>query len=83
MTATRLGLLLAEAGRHPDAATVLLDAALLWHQATGGWDAGDLRNLKRERAVIGQAAFDQLVAAKVPANLRTALNSGIDKSDDS
>ena len=78
MTATRLGLLLAETGRHADAATVLLDAALLWHQVTGGWDVGDLRNLKRERAIIGQAAFDQLAAAKIPQDLRESLDSGIE-----
>lgn len=83
MTATQLGLLLAETGRHTDAATVLLDAALFWHQATGGWDAGDLQNLKRERAIIGQDAFGQLAAARIPQDLRTSLDSGIDSAEDS
>jgi hypothetical protein len=76
-TTTLLGLLLAETGRHADAAATLLDAALLWHQQTGGWDANDLRNLTRERAAIGQDAFSRLVAAKVPRDLRQSLHSGI------
>ena len=82
MTATRLGLVLAETGRHADAADVLIDGALLWHQLTGGWDTGDLRYLKRERAILGQAAFDQLAAAKVPQDLRQSLDSGLDSADD-
>jgi tetratricopeptide (TPR) repeat protein len=76
-TASRLGMLLAEAGRHSDAAAILMDAALLWRQATSTWDPGDLRNLKGQSAIIGQAAFTQLVAAKVPADLQESLNSAI------
>ena len=81
-TATQLGLVLAETGRHADAAAVLMDAALLWHQLTGGWDTGNLRYLKRERAILGQATFSQLAAAKVPQNLRQSLDSGIDSAED-
>ena len=80
--ATMLGLLLAETGRHHDAASVLLDAAQLWNQATGGWAAGDLRNLKRERTVIGSEAFEQLVATKVSQDVRAALNARIDSAED-
>lgn len=65
----------------PDAATELLDAALLWHQATGSWDPGGLRNLKQERAIIGQAAFDRLAAAKIPQDLRTSLDAGIQNAE--
>jgi tetratricopeptide (TPR) repeat protein len=82
MSATRLGLLLAETGRHADAAAVLLDAALLWHQGTGDWDPGDLRNLRQERAAIGQAAFDQLVATKIPQDLQASLGAGVDSVAD-
>jgi hypothetical protein len=81
-TAARLGLVLAGAGRHDDAAVVLIDGALLWHQLTGGWDTGDLRYLRRERAILGQAAFGRLAAAKVPQDLRQSLGSGIDGAED-
>ncbi len=83
VSATQLGLLLAETGRHADATSTLLDAALLWHQAAGGWDSGDLRSLKRERTIIGLDAFEQLAAARVPSDLRTSLTSGIDSAEDS
>ena len=81
MTAARLGLFLAESGRHADAAPTLMDAALLWHQETGGWDADDLRHLKRERAVIGQDTFSQLVTMKVPQELQRSLYSGIESAE--
>jgi hypothetical protein len=71
---------LAERGSHADAARSLLDAALLWHQVTGGWDAGDLRYLKRERSIIGLTAFDQL-AARIPQDLRSSLDSGIETAE--
>jgi tetratricopeptide (TPR) repeat protein len=83
VSATSLGLLLAETGRHADAAAVLLDAALLWHQAIGNWDAGDLQNLKQERAVIGTTAFSRLTAAKIPQDLRTSLDSAIENAEHS
>jgi hypothetical protein len=70
----RLGLLLAMTGRHPGATMLLLDAALLRHDATAPWDPGDLRNLRQERATIGKAAFDQLATAKVPLDLRASLD---------
>ena len=57
---------------------MLLDAALLWHQQTGGWDADDLKYLKRERAAIGQDTFSQLVASKVQPDLHQSLYSGIE-----
>ena len=82
MTTSRLGLLFAAVGRHDDAAAALLDAALTWHQVTGNWDAGDLTNLKRERAIIGSDAFEQFVAAKIPEDLRTSLVSGVDAAED-
>ena len=82
MTATQFGLLLAETGRHADAAAMLIDAALLWHQVTGKWDPGDLQNLKPESAIIGQDAFARLVTAKVPADLQSSLYSGIESVED-
>jgi tetratricopeptide (TPR) repeat protein len=77
ITATVLGLLLAETDRHADAAATLIDAAVIRHQQTGEWDADDLRYLKRERGVIGQDAFSQLVTAKLPQVLQRSLYSGI------
>lgn len=57
MTATQLGLLLAEAGRRHRAAPVLLDAALLWHQAADQWDpAGQRDTAQRGADLIGQRA---------------------------
>jgi tetratricopeptide (TPR) repeat protein len=82
IVATQLGLVLAETGQHPDAAMTLMDAALLWHQLTGTWDTGDLRYLKRERAILGPAAFNQLAEAKVPRKLRQSLDSGLDSAED-
>ena len=82
VTATRLGLLLAETGRHLEAAATLLNAALLRYQATGRWDPEDLRNLKRERAAIGLDPFERLTAANVPEDLRTSLNSGIESTEE-
>jgi tetratricopeptide (TPR) repeat protein len=82
VTAAHLALLLAESGRHREAATVQLDSALLSRQAIGGWDPGDLRNLKRERAIIGQTAFNQLTAEKVPQELRASLAAGLDSAED-
>jgi hypothetical protein len=55
MTATRLGLLLAKDGGNADAAGMLLDGAVAWHQLTGDWDPADLRYLKRERQIIGES----------------------------
>ena len=75
-TATALGRMLAETGRHAEAAAVLLDAALLWHQVAGKWNPGHLRDLNQQRAAIGQDAFSQLVAAKVPRDLQPSLPLG-------
>jgi hypothetical protein len=75
--------LLAATGRHSDAAAMLIDAALLWQQVVGGWDPGDLRHLKNESAVIGQATFEQLVTAKVPPDLQESLTSGIESAEES
>ena len=72
-TATRLGLVLAESGRHDEATAILVDAAVGWYQLTGTWDPVDLRYLKRERELIGDEAFITLVAAKVPPEIQTAL----------
>src|SRR5262249_3934325 len=81
VNATWLGKLLAETGRHDDATVILLDGALLWHQGTGAWGAADRRNLKREQAAIGPAAFHQLARAKVPRDLRSSLDSGIESAE--
>jgi hypothetical protein len=64
VTATQLGLLLAETGRHTDAITTLLDAAVLWHQQTGRWDTSNLRRIRRERAAVSPDAFSQLAAVR-------------------
>jgi hypothetical protein len=81
-TATRLGLLLTETGRHADAAMTLIDAMLLWHKLTGKWDTGDLRYLKRERAILGDTAFNQLAEATVRQSLQPSLDSGLDSAQD-
>ena len=83
ITATALGLVLAETGRHAEAAAVLLDGALARRQMTGSWAPADLRNLRREREIIGQAAFDQLVTAKVPEELRISLGPELETTEDS
>jgi hypothetical protein len=62
---------------------MLLDGALLGHHATSAWEPDDLRDLKRERAILGQDAFDQQVTAKVPQDLRASLESGIENAEDS
>ena len=80
-TAGHLGLLLAEQGRHVDAAAMLIDAALLWHRVTGSWDPSDLRRLLHESTVIGEAAFRQLVTAKVPPDLTSLLYSSIESTE--
>jgi tetratricopeptide (TPR) repeat protein len=81
-TAKALGRMLAEVGRHAEAAAVLLDAVLLWYQVTGNWDPGRLRDLSRERAVIGQDAFSQLLTAKIPQDLRPSLVSALHSAED-
>jgi hypothetical protein len=60
---------------------MLINAAFLWRQETAEWDVGDLQHLKRERAVIGQDAFRQLVAANVPQDPLPSLHSGIDSTE--
>lgn len=82
MAAILLGLLFAKMDRHPDAVTVLLDAALRWHQVSGNWDSGHLRILKQERAVIGEASFSQLVRANVSPDLLPSLESRLLTAED-
>ena len=45
------------------------------------WDSGDLQDLKRESAIIGQAEFSQLVASKIPPGLQRSLLSGIEDQE--
>jgi tetratricopeptide (TPR) repeat protein len=80
--ATTLGLLLAETDRHADAAIMLLGGARLWHQLTAEWDTRDLQYLKRERRLIGEADFRQIVTAKVPGELQGTLATAIDDAED-
>jgi tetratricopeptide (TPR) repeat protein len=82
LVATSLGQLLSSIDRHPDATTVLLDGALLWHQLTRNWDPDDLRDLKRERQLIGEADFQQIITVKVPRDLQEALTTAIAEADD-
>ena len=77
-TAAKLGEILAELGRHPEAAVVALDAAVSWYQLTGNWDRGDLQRLTDERQVLGGEAFAPLVSANVPQDLQEALMAAID-----
>ena len=80
--ATTLGLLFSEVGRHTDAATMLLDGALLWHQLTGKWDTKDLQYLKREHQLMDETDFSQIIAVKVPSDLQEALAAAIDNVGD-
>ena len=82
ITATVLGLLLSKVGRHTDAATMLLDGALLWYQLAGGWDNKDLQHLKRERQLISEAEFRHMIAAKVPPDVQEAFVAAIDNAED-
>jgi len=82
LEATRLGLLFSRTDRHLDAAMMLLEGALLWRQLTGNWDIADLRYLKRGRQLIGESAFKQIVATKVPNDLQESLIAAVDKADD-
>jgi tetratricopeptide (TPR) repeat protein len=82
LVATSLGGLLSSTGRHGDAAITLLNGALLWRQLTGNWDPADLRDLKRERQFIGEAAFRQLVTQKVSHGLQEALTGAVIDADD-
>jgi tetratricopeptide (TPR) repeat protein len=82
IVATSLGQMLSSIDRHFDATTILLDGALLWHQLTGNWDPAGLRYLKRERQLIGEADFKQIITAKVPHDLQEALTTAVTKADD-
>ncbi len=80
--ATSLGLLLSKVGRHTDAATMLLEGALLWYQLAGRWDTKDLHYLKREQQLISGTDFRQIITAKIPRDLRETLVAAIDNADD-
>lgn len=82
IAATGPGRLLSSFDRHVDAAMMLLDGALLWHQLTGEWATAGLRYLKRERQLIGEAHFNQIVTAKVPRDLQEAFTVAVAKADD-
>jgi len=82
-TATQLGVLLAETGRHDEAAVILIEAAVGWHQLTGDWDARDVQYLKRQRTILGQDEFGRLADAKVPQDLRQSLDSELDDAGES
>jgi tetratricopeptide (TPR) repeat protein len=80
--ARSLGLLLAKIDRHTDAALVLLEGALIWHQLAGNWNTADLQHLKRERQLISEASFRQMVTARVPRDLHETFTTAIDNADD-
>jgi tetratricopeptide (TPR) repeat protein len=79
---TRLGVLLAEAGRHKDAIAVLLDAAVIWRQEVGSWDGGSLPLLHRERTLLAQNDFAAQMAEHVPPALAHELTAAIDAASD-
>jgi tetratricopeptide (TPR) repeat protein/cellulose biosynthesis protein BcsQ len=77
VTATRLGIVLAQKGQHGDAVTALLYAATAWYQATGQWDSQDLQLLNRERRLIEPAEFTALVKAHIPASLTNEFTAAM------
>jgi hypothetical protein len=78
--ASYLGRFLAKRSRHVEAAEILLDAAVSWHQLAGNWDPVDLQWLKRERQHVGDAPFTLLVTTNVSQDLQKLLISAIDNS---
>lgn len=68
-TATQLGLVLSELGRHNEATTILLYAAATWRQETGQWHPRDMQLLSQERTLVGPSEFAKLVKTNVPADL--------------
>ncbi|HET7014862.1 MAG TPA: hypothetical protein VFI65_13185, partial [Streptosporangiaceae bacterium] len=79
-TATRLGALLAELGRHSEATRTLLYAAVSWHQEASEWNQGDLDLLRQERQALQPAEFTALIAAEVPPELAEELTAALDRS---
>jgi tetratricopeptide (TPR) repeat protein len=81
-TARQLGNVLAEIGRHGEAASVLLYAATTSRQKSGGWPAEALHMLNRERALIEPDKFAALLDEEVPARLTAELAAAIEAAGD-
>ena len=82
-TATKLGAVFAALGKHREAAGSFAYAAITWHQETGEWTQEDLQGLRRERAVIEQDEFTNLVTAHLPGDFAQDLMAIIDAPDPS
>jgi tetratricopeptide (TPR) repeat protein len=76
--ATRIGIALAQANQHQDATTILLQAAITWHQQTGRWDPQDLTWLVREREQVDPSFFAQQVSAHVPDDMQDEFSAALD-----
>jgi tetratricopeptide (TPR) repeat protein len=79
--ATRLGIVLAVLGRHPEAARTFVYAAVTRRQETGQWDLDHLRALRQERTTAAPGQFTDLVAADLPGDLALELMNAMDAVD--
>ena len=82
-TATGLGIVLAQLGRHDEAAQAFLCAAIAWHEETRHWPSHNLQQLHREREIIGSRQFAILVKTYIRSpNLEHELAAAVDASED-
>jgi hypothetical protein len=80
--ASRLGIMLAQLGRHADAVDALLQALVSWHSATGAWSPNELGLLKRERRHLTGDEYAALIRLHVPADVTGELDAAIDQADE-
>ena len=76
--ASSLGIVLSEIGRHRDATSAFLYAAITWRLETGQWHPEDLRWLNRERSLMESADFAELFDENVPADLKNELMTAME-----
>lgn len=79
-TASMLAKLLADENRHVEACEVLLSSAKEAYEITGNWDLADVKLLSRERQILGQDSFWQLITDRFPQELQNELVTVIKKS---
>ncbi|HET9897367.1 MAG TPA: hypothetical protein VFQ44_20750 [Streptosporangiaceae bacterium] len=79
-TGTRLGITLAELGRHSEAAAVLLTATVTWRQETRYRDPNNLPLLRHQRDRLETPEFTALINENVPAELREQLTAATESS---
>ena len=82
-TATGPGIVLAQLGRHDEAAQAFLCAAITWHEETRHWPSHNLQQLHRERGIIGSRQFAILVKTYIRSpNLEHELAAAVVFSED-